>query len=61
MPKIRNVSDDTRVTRTLDGTRTVAPDEVFGVTDGEVAGFECQPRLWRVETGRKATSKDEVA
>ena len=58
MPKIRNVSDDTRALR--DG-RTVEPDSVIEVTDDEVAGFECQPRLWRVETaGRKAVSTDEA-
>jgi ABC-type sugar transport system ATPase subunit len=58
MPKIRNVSDDARVLR--DG-RTVEPDSVIEVEDDEVAGYECQPRLWRVEAGRKAASKDEVA
>lgn len=56
MPKIRNISDDARTLR--DG-RVVAPDDVIEVEADEVAGFECQSRLWRVETaGRKATVAD---
>lgn len=56
MPKLRNVSDDIRTLR--DG-RVVEPDAVIDITSDEVAGFECQPRLWRVESGRKAATKDE--
>lgn len=55
MPKIRNVSDDTRTLR--DG-RTVPADGVIEVSDDEVAGFECQPRLWRVESSRKPAAKE---
>lgn len=55
MPRIRNLTDDPRTLR--DG-RVVAPDAVAEVGDDEAAGYECQPRLWRVETGRKAAAKD---
>lgn len=53
MPKVRNVSDDTR---TLPDGRVVGPDEVIEVEDA--TGYECQARIWRVEAGRKAEKEN---
>lgn len=50
MPRVRNVSDDAR---SLRGGRVVEADGVIEVSEAEVPGFECQPRIWRVEDAAK--------
>lgn len=61
MAKVRLIADESRIVPWLNN-RTVQPDEVVEVPDGDVESYLCQPATWEPvaepKTAVKRGSKD---